>query len=95
MQYCAILSQVHRHKDALDQSKEGVQLAHQLVKDLKQLCRFYIIREEVENGALPQDIIKSKSGSQKKTGSRNKSFSAFLSQQEYSGQNNSVYGGNS
>ncbi len=49
MQYCAILSQVHRHKDALDQSKEGVQLAHQLVKDLKQLCKFYIIREEVEN----------------------------------------------
>jgi len=28
MQYCAILSQVHRHRDALDQAKESVQFSH-------------------------------------------------------------------
>jgi hypothetical protein len=44
---------VHRHKDALDQSKEGVQLAHQLVKDLKSLCKFFILREEVDHGMVP------------------------------------------
>jgi tetratricopeptide (TPR) repeat protein len=34
MQYCAILSQIHRHKDALEQAKEGVKLSHQLINDL-------------------------------------------------------------
>ncbi len=52
MQYCAILSQVHRHKDALAQAKEGVKLSHQLVTDLKQLCEFYIKREEVETSVF-------------------------------------------
>jgi len=35
MQYCAILSQVHRHKDALDQAKEGVRISHLLINDMK------------------------------------------------------------
>lgn len=48
LQYCAILSQVHRHKDALDQSKEGVRISHHLVNDLRQLCDFYIKREDIE-----------------------------------------------
>ena len=49
MQYCAILSQVHRHKDALTEAKEGVKISHQLINDLKQVCEFYIKREEIEN----------------------------------------------
>ena len=52
MQYCAILSQIHRHKDALDQAKEGVKLSHQLVNDLKSLCEFYTKREEIENSFI-------------------------------------------
>ena len=28
MQYCAILSQVHRHKEALAQAREGVKIGH-------------------------------------------------------------------
>ncbi len=49
MQYCAILSQVHRHKDALDQAKEGVKISHLLINDMKQLCEFYVKREEIEH----------------------------------------------
>ena len=52
MQYCAILSQVHRHKDALYHAKESVKLSHLLINDLKQLCEFYIKREEVENSIV-------------------------------------------
>eukprot|EP00347_Sterkiella_histriomuscorum_P010654 403375442 len=48
MQYCAILSQVHRHKDALDQAKEGVKISHLLINDMKQLAEFYVKREEIE-----------------------------------------------
>ena len=34
LQYCAILSQIHRHKDALTQAREGVKLCHQLINDM-------------------------------------------------------------
>ena len=47
MQFCAILSQIHRHKDALDQAKEAVKLNHLLLNDLRELCSFYIKREEI------------------------------------------------
>lgn len=47
MQFCAILSQIHRHKDALDQAKESVKLNHLLLNDLMELCRFYIKREDI------------------------------------------------
>jgi hypothetical protein len=39
---------VHRHKDALDQAKEGVRISHQLINDMKQLCEFYVRREEIQ-----------------------------------------------
>ena len=47
MQFCAILSQIHRHKDALDQAKESVKLNHLLINDLRELCQFYIRREDI------------------------------------------------
>lgn len=47
MQFCAILSQIHKHKDALDQAKEAVKLNHLLINDLRELCLFYIKREEI------------------------------------------------
>ena len=47
MQFCAILSQIHRHKDALEQAREGVRLGHLLINDLRELCLFYIRREHI------------------------------------------------
>ena len=34
LQYCAILSQIHRHKDALYQAREGVKVCHQMINDM-------------------------------------------------------------
>ena len=34
LQYCAILSQLNRHKDAMNTAKEGTKIGHQLVEDL-------------------------------------------------------------
>ena len=47
MQFCAILSQIHRHKDALEQAKQSVRLNHLLINDLRELCQFYIRREDI------------------------------------------------
>ena len=49
MQLCAILSQLHRHKDALKQSRESVKLAHLLIKDLHSLCDFYMKKLEAKD----------------------------------------------
>jgi hypothetical protein len=46
MQFCAILSQIHRHKDALQQAKESIKLSHLVISDLRELCILYIKREE-------------------------------------------------
>ena len=90
MQYCAILSQIHRHKDALDQARESVKLSHLLINDLKSLCEFYIKREEIETtigGGFSKQLIEnpglnynSYSSNKKMNSSRNKSFCNFLSQ---------------
>jgi hypothetical protein len=42
LQYCAILSQIHKHKDALDQAREGVKVCHHMINDMHQLCQFYV-----------------------------------------------------
>lgn len=47
LQYCAILSQIHRHKDALLQAREGVKIQHQLIYDMHELCAFYVKREKI------------------------------------------------
>ncbi len=98
---------MHRHKDALEQSKEGVRISHHIVNDLRQLCEFYIKREEVEqvignnpnisaggpnsrNSAIindPDNTYNSYRSQRKErkfsgVGSRNRSFTQFLSQQE-------------
>ena len=39
---------MHRHKDALEQSREGVRISHHLANDMRQLCEFYIKREDIE-----------------------------------------------
>jgi len=35
MQICALLSQVHKHKEAVIHAKEGIKIAHFLIKDLE------------------------------------------------------------
>ena len=61
MQFCAILSQIHRHKDALEQARESVRLGHLLINDLRELCLFIIRREDIgavmpTNNFLSQDM---------------------------------------
>ena len=41
MQICALFSQVHKHKEAVIHAKEGIKIAHFLVKDLEQMSMFY------------------------------------------------------
>lgn len=41
LQFCAILSQLHRHKEALEQAQEGIKIAHLIVRDKISVCRFY------------------------------------------------------
>lgn len=51
MQLCALLSQLHRHREALDQAKQSIKLIHLLFKDLDALCTFFITKafdEELE-----------------------------------------------
>ncbi len=49
MQLCAILSQLHRHKEALDQAKEGAKLANVIVQDQIHICEFISKRVDFEN----------------------------------------------
>lgn len=42
LQLCAILSQIQNHHEALKNAKLCVKLAHQLFKDLLELCAYYI-----------------------------------------------------
>jgi hypothetical protein len=41
MQICALLSQVHKHKEAVYHAKEGIKIAHFLIKDLENMSTFY------------------------------------------------------
>jgi len=49
LQYCAILSQEHRHSDAYDQAREAIRLNHVLINDMKALCTLYMRRVDVQN----------------------------------------------
>ena len=41
MQICALLSQVHKHKEAVFHAREGIKIAHFLIKDLSNMALFY------------------------------------------------------
>ena len=49
LQYCAILSQINRHKDAMLEAKEGARISHLLIEDTYQLCLFQVQREKINN----------------------------------------------
>lgn len=41
LQLCAILSQTQKHTEAMDHAKTSVRLAHQILRDMYDLCVFY------------------------------------------------------
>ena len=41
LQLCAILSQTQKHTEAMDNAKTSVRLAHQILRDMYDLCVFY------------------------------------------------------
>lgn len=57
MQLCAILSQIHKHKDALKQAYKSVRLIHHLFKDLNDLCIYYAQRIELEKKSKDKEIV--------------------------------------
>jgi hypothetical protein len=54
MQLCAIMSQIHKHKDALKQALLSVKLIHHLMKDLNDLCIYVTKRVQVEASELKE-----------------------------------------
>lgn len=42
MQICALLSQIHKHKDAVFHSNQAIQISHYLINECKNQCEFYI-----------------------------------------------------
>lgn len=52
MQVCALLSQLHRHKEALTHAKVAISIAHYLAKDIHKLIKYYVSRMQ----ALPSDF---------------------------------------
>jgi hypothetical protein len=47
MQVCALLSQLHRHQEALFHAKRSVQISQYLIKDLRSLCKVYYDKAKV------------------------------------------------
>ena len=61
MQLCAILSQIHKHGEALSFAKEAVGLSHVLLRELLALCKFYkrkiMISSSAQGGGLSIDPL--------------------------------------
>lgn len=55
IQLCALFSQLHQHKDALEQAKLSTKLIHGLIKDLLALCNFYSKKKQVKEKAVVFD----------------------------------------
>jgi hypothetical protein len=71
LQFCAILSQLHRHKEAMEQAQEGIKLTHLIVRDKISLCQFYSTRldclslDEFKSGSPSNSNSKSEGGDSK------------------------------
>jgi len=48
LQFCAILSQLHRHKEAFEQALEAIKITHLIVRDAISICRYYAKRMEMQ-----------------------------------------------
>lgn len=49
IQLCALFSQLHQHKDALEQAKNSTKLVHRLSRDLLSLCEFYTKKKQIKD----------------------------------------------
>ena len=76
MQLCALLSQLHKHKDALKQARKSVSMIHLLIKDLKTLCCYYIRKQEAKEEAK-EDQDLSSTGSIDAQGSHFHNYSLY------------------
>ena len=52
MQNCAILSQLHRHRQALAHARESVKSAHQMLKDLYMIVLGFAVQVEHEGNPI-------------------------------------------
>lgn len=48
MQVCALLSQLHRHKEALSHAKTAISIGHYLIRDVHKLIKYYCERMKNE-----------------------------------------------
>lgn len=56
MQICALLSQIHKHKDAIFHSNSAIKIAHYLVNETKNQCQFYLSQLTKKDGVLKSNI---------------------------------------
>jgi hypothetical protein len=49
MQVCALLSQLHRHKEALAHAQVAISISHFLIKDIHRLIKYYVERMQCQN----------------------------------------------
>ena len=63
MQLWALLSQLHRHKDALEQSRISIKLVHLIFKDMDALWKFYIQKSFDEELELIEEHLHMKNDS--------------------------------
>jgi len=53
LQFCAILSQLHRHKEAFEQAQEGIKLTHLIIRDKISVCRLFAKRIDFKAQEVP------------------------------------------
>lgn len=63
MQLWALLSQLHRHRDAFEQAKFSIKIAHLMFKDLDALCKFFIQKSWDEELELIEEHLHQKNES--------------------------------
>jgi len=63
LQFCAILSQLHRHKEAFEQAQEGIKLAHLIIRDVISVCRYYSKRMDLKLSEANSSFFKDKEDS--------------------------------
>lgn len=56
MQICALLSQIHKHKDAVFHSDSAIKISHFLINESKNQCDFYVSQLTQRDGKLKSNI---------------------------------------
>ena len=53
MQICALLSQLHKHKEALVHAEQAIKLSHYLIKDIDRLLDYYKEQQRIADSSSP------------------------------------------